>query len=114
MLNSQSVLRNDVTFVLFSTVSFRFVSSRVCVFLYSLGPWCQGAIPIFWNCSSVKITVLILLKTNFMLTAICHVFSRNLVIKNDKICQICLTVGDYSAPPCRTLAWSATHAVCDC
>ena len=26
-------------FVLFSTVSFRFVSSRVCVFLYSLGPW---------------------------------------------------------------------------
>ena len=31
-------LRN---FVLFSTVSFRFVLSRVCVFLYSLGPWCQ-------------------------------------------------------------------------
>ena len=27
-------------FVLFSTVSFRFVLSRVCVFLYSLGPWC--------------------------------------------------------------------------
>ena len=29
-------LRN---FVLFSTVSLRFVWSRVCVFLYSLGPW---------------------------------------------------------------------------
>ena len=29
-------LRN---FVLFSTVSLRFVLSRVCVFLYSLGPW---------------------------------------------------------------------------
>ena len=26
-------------FVLFSMVSFRFVLSRVCVFLYSLGPW---------------------------------------------------------------------------
>ena len=35
MLNSQSVLRNDV---LFSTVRLRFVLSRVCVFLYSLGP----------------------------------------------------------------------------
>ena len=27
-------------FVLFSTVSLRFVLSRFCVFLYSLGPWC--------------------------------------------------------------------------
>ena len=27
------------SFVLLSTVSLRFVSSRVCVFLYSLGPW---------------------------------------------------------------------------
>ena len=27
-------------FVLFSMVSLRFVLSRVCVFLYSLGPWC--------------------------------------------------------------------------
>ena len=26
-------------FVLFSTVSLRFVLSRVCIFLYSLGPW---------------------------------------------------------------------------
>ena len=40
MLNSQSVLRNDVgpKFVLLSTVSLRFVLSRVLFFLYSLGP----------------------------------------------------------------------------
>ena len=28
-------------FVLFSTASLRFILSRVCVFLYSLGPWCN-------------------------------------------------------------------------
>ena len=31
-------------FVLFSTVSLRFVLSRVCVFLYSLGPWCTSCL----------------------------------------------------------------------
>ena len=31
-------------FVLFSTVSLRFVWSRVCVFLYSLGPWLESSI----------------------------------------------------------------------
>ena len=42
MVKLQSVLRNDVT-KLFSTVSLRFVLSRVCVFLYSLGPLCIKA-----------------------------------------------------------------------
>ena len=30
-------------FVLFSTVSLRFVLSRVCIFLYSLGPWSRAS-----------------------------------------------------------------------
>ena len=38
MLNLQSVLRNYVTSYCVSTVSLIFVWSRVCDFLYSLGP----------------------------------------------------------------------------
>ena len=36
-------------FVLFSTVSLRFVLSRVCVFLYSRGPWWPQAIFHIWS-----------------------------------------------------------------
>ena len=42
--NSQYVLRNDVpgNVACSSTLSLRFVLSRICVFLYSLGPWCDN------------------------------------------------------------------------
>ena len=36
-------------FVLFSMVSFRFVLSRVCVFLYSLGPLCRLVLVTRWQ-----------------------------------------------------------------